>query len=149
MARIATAAVKLQDIAKTGNVAETVVKVKKTAKLVENIVATSSINMKMQSGEEHNRLPLKEVVADCAKRWFQDSLKEAKAGDTGMQVLVGQMYCSGYGVHRDVQRGKAWFQRASKSRSRVMNLVAKRPGYNASESDSDDQKDPQNSTKNK
>ena len=58
----------------------------------------------MESSEGQNRMPLAQVVSDCAKRWFQDTLKEAKAGDTTMQVLVGQMYFSGYGVSRDVQR---------------------------------------------
>lgn len=53
------------------------------------------------------RLPLSEVVADCVKRWFQDTLKEAKAGDIAMQVLVGQMYYSGYGINRNVQKVKA------------------------------------------
>eukprot|EP01018_Ginkgo_biloba_P000323 Gb_04743 [translate_table: standard] len=142
MARIVTAAAKLQDIAKTGKVVEHVAKVKHTAKRAENTVkvtASKSVNIKMQSGEEQKRLPLKEVVADCAKRWFQDSLKEARTGDTGMQVLVGQMYYSGYGVPRDAQKGRAWLLKASKSRSRILNLSAKPPGYNASESDSDDQ----------
>lgn len=50
------------------------------------------------------RTPLAKVVADCAKRWFQDTLKEAKAGDSNMQVLVGQMYYSGYGVPRDPRK---------------------------------------------
>ncbi|KAI5407750.1 hypothetical protein KIW84_053838 [Lathyrus oleraceus] len=50
------------------------------------------------------RTPLAKVVADCAKRWFQDTLKEAKGGDSTMQVLVGQMYYSGYGVPRDPQK---------------------------------------------
>lgn len=50
------------------------------------------------------RLPLSGVVAECVKRWFQDTLKEARAGDVAMQVLVGQMYYSGYGVTRNVQK---------------------------------------------
>jgi len=58
---------------------------------------------KMEPFEEC-RTPLAKVVADCAKRWFQDTLREAKAGDTSMQVLVGQMYNSGYGVSRDPQK---------------------------------------------
>lgn len=58
---------------------------------------------------EECRTPLAKVVADCAKRWFQDTLKEAKAGDTGMQVLVGQMYNSGYGVPRDPQKVFSFF----------------------------------------
>lgn len=52
-------------------------------------------------GEQCRRTPLARVVADCAKRWFQDTLKEAKDGDSAMQVLVGQMYYSGYGVRKD------------------------------------------------
>lgn len=51
--------------------------------------------------QQNNRLPLAAVVSDCVKRWFQDTLKEAKAGDGAMQILVGQMYHNGYGVCRD------------------------------------------------
>lgn len=50
---------------------------------------------------EHRRVPLSDVVSDCIKRWFQDTLKEAKSGDVNMQVLVGQMYYSGYGIAKD------------------------------------------------
>lgn len=49
-------------------------------------------------------MPLSAVVSDCVKRWFQDTLKEARAGDTAMQVLVGQMYFSGYGIPRDEKK---------------------------------------------
>lgn len=54
--------------------------------------------------ESNGRVSLSEVVSDCVKRWFKDTLKEAKAGDINMQVLVGQMYYSGYGVARDAQK---------------------------------------------
>lgn len=54
--------------------------------------------------ESNGRLSLSDVVSDCVKRWFKDTLKEAKAGDINMQVLVGQMYYSGYGVPRDAQK---------------------------------------------
>ncbi|KAL3630545.1 hypothetical protein CASFOL_023529 [Castilleja foliolosa] len=90
-----------------------------------------------ESSEGRRRSPLAEVVSDCVQRWFQDTLKDAKNGDTAMQVLVGQMYYSGYGVSRDVQRGKAWINKASKSRSSVWKVGDKHPGYNASDSDSD------------
>ncbi|XP_058110491.1 uncharacterized protein LOC131253486 [Magnolia sinica] len=96
---------------------------------------------KMDCSERRDRrAPLADVVSDCVKRWFQDTLKEAKAGDSGMQVLVGQMYYSGYGVARDVQKGKAWITKASKSRSSVWKVSDKHPGYNASDSDSDESK---------
>jgi len=52
----------------------------------------------LEAGE---RVPLAEVVSDCTRRWFQDALKEARAGDITMQVLVGQMYRSGYGVNKN------------------------------------------------
>lgn len=52
-------------------------------------------------GSDPTRVPLAQVVEDCVRRWFQDTLKEAKSGDVGMQVLVGQMYCSGYGIPKD------------------------------------------------
>ncbi|GFQ06998.1 hypothetical protein PHJA_002843900 [Phtheirospermum japonicum] len=81
-----------------------------------------------ESSEGRRRVPLAEVVSDCVQRWFQDTLKDAKNGDTAMQVLVGQMYYSGYGVTRDVQRGKAWINKASRSRSFVWTVGDKHPG---------------------
>ncbi|KAG5125428.1 hypothetical protein JHK82_032165 [Glycine max] len=82
------------------------------------------------------RTPLAKVVADCSKRWFQDTLKEAKAGDSAMQVLVGQMYYSGYGVPRDPHKGHVWISKASRNRNSVWKVCGKRPGYRASDSDS-------------
>ncbi|XP_010039170.2 uncharacterized protein LOC104427816 isoform X1 [Eucalyptus grandis] len=95
------------------------------------------------SGEKEGgaRVPLSEVVSDCVKRWFKDTLKEAKAGDVNMQVLVGQMYYSGYGVPRDAQKGRIWITKASRIRTSVWKVSDKRPGYNASDSDSDEIKD--------
>ncbi|XP_027349919.1 uncharacterized protein LOC113861353 [Abrus precatorius] len=99
--------------------------------------------MESSSGRESNsgRVPLSGVVADCVKRWFKDTLKEAKAGDINMQVLVGQMYFSGYGVPRDAQKGRIWLTKASRIRSSVWKVGDKRPGYNASDSDSDELKE--------
>ncbi|PKA67245.1 hypothetical protein AXF42_Ash004737 [Apostasia shenzhenica] len=56
------------------------------------------------AGRREDSVPLSEVVADCVRRWFRDALEEAKAGDAAMQVLVGQMYQSGYGVPRNEQK---------------------------------------------
>lgn len=56
------------------------------------------------SSSEKKSMALSEVVADCVKRWFQETLKEAKSGDLTMQILVSQMYNSGYGVPVDPQK---------------------------------------------
>lgn len=61
---------------------------------------------KMEAVEPLEKGPLADVVANCVKRWFQDTLKEAKSGNTAMQVLVGQMYSSGYGTVKDTQMVK-------------------------------------------
>ncbi|XP_077217292.1 uncharacterized protein LOC143851695 [Tasmannia lanceolata] len=95
---------------------------------------------KMEGPQRENRIPLSEVVSDCMKRWFQDTLKEARAGDIGMQVLVGQMYFRGYGIPKDVHKGRVWITKASKNRSSVWKVSDKHPGYNASDSDSDELK---------
>ncbi|CAH8265192.1 unnamed protein product [Arabidopsis lyrata] len=81
-------------------------------------------------------VPLSSVVSDCAKRWFKDTLEEAKAGNITMQVLLGQMYYSGYGVPKDAKKGRLWITKASRVRSSVWKVKDKRPGYNASDSDS-------------
>ncbi|XP_010509118.1 PREDICTED: uncharacterized protein LOC104785576 [Camelina sativa] len=82
-------------------------------------------------------VPLSTVVSDCAKRWFKDTLEEAKAGNITMQVVLGQMYYSGYGVPKDAKKGRLWITKASKVRSSVWKVKDKRPGYNASDSDSE------------
>ncbi|KAJ0979276.1 hypothetical protein J5N97_014750 [Dioscorea zingiberensis] len=98
-------------------------------------VSVPSKGRAMEEGE--GRLRLSDVVSDCVKRWFQDTLKEARDGDTAMQVLVGQMYHNGYGVPRNDQKAKVWLTKAAKYRSSVWKVGDKRPGYNASDSDSD------------
>lgn len=55
-----------------------------------------------KSRSKNDRMPLAEVVSDCVNRWFEDTLKEAEAGDTVMQMLVAQMYYKGYGVTKDI-----------------------------------------------
>ncbi|PKA66881.1 hypothetical protein AXF42_Ash003538 [Apostasia shenzhenica] len=96
--------------------------------------------MEAAESRREDRLPLSEVVADCVRRWFQDALEEAKAGDTAMQVLVGQMYQSGYGVPRNEQKAKAWLSKASRYRASAWKVSNKHPGYNASDSDSGETK---------
>nr|CAB3501093.1 unnamed protein product [Digitaria exilis] len=91
--------------------------------------------------QEDERVPLAEVVSDCTRRWFQDTLKDARAGDVTMQVLVGQMYRSGYGVNKNEHKARVWMEKASRYRSTVWKVSNKRPGYNASDSDSDDAKE--------
>ncbi|KAJ4720156.1 Sel1-like [Melia azedarach] len=90
--------------------------------------------------EGRERVPLAEVVSDCVHRWFQDTLREAKNGDRAMEVLVGQMYLSGYGVPRDEKKGRGWISRASQGRSSAWKVSNKPPGYAASDSDSEDLK---------
>jgi hypothetical protein len=50
---------------------------------------------------ESERKPLSEVVGDCVQRWFQDAYKEARKGDIANQVLVAQMFFSGYGTPKN------------------------------------------------
>ncbi|KNA05679.1 hypothetical protein SOVF_188080 [Spinacia oleracea] len=90
------------------------------------------------NGVGEGRKPLSEMVADCVRRWFQDTLKEAKGGDVNMQVLVSQMYFAGYGVPKDDQKARLWLSRASRVRASVWKVGEKHPGYNASDSDSDE-----------
>ena len=70
----------------------------------KNDMSSSNNNNNNDVSSSNTRLPLSEVVSDCVKRWFKDTLKEAKAGDINMQILVAQMYYSGYGISRDAQK---------------------------------------------
>ncbi|KAM0953785.1 putative tetratricopeptide-like helical domain superfamily [Dioscorea sansibarensis] len=138
MGRGPTTAANLQDYARLASGRIRAARVSKPALRSLDSSARVSIPSKRRDMEEsQGRLPLSEVVADCVKRWFQDTLKEARNGDTTMQVLVGQMYHSGYGIPRNEQKAKAWLTKASRYRSSVWKVGDKRPGYNASDSDSD------------
>ncbi|KAF9594047.1 hypothetical protein IFM89_034476 [Coptis chinensis] len=109
----------------------------------ETSICSDKLKLKMESSSplvlnQKERVPLAEIVSDCAKRWFRDTLKEAKAGDTAMQVLLAQMYFSGYGIPKDPKMGKIWINKASKVRSAALKVGDKRPGYVASDSDSEE-----------
>ncbi|XP_066368274.1 uncharacterized protein [Miscanthus floridulus] len=95
-------------------------------------------------GSESERKPLSEVVGDCVQRWFQDAYKEARKGDIANQVLVAQMFFWGYGTPKNEHKGKQWMDRASRFRSSALRVGMKRPGYNASDTDSDDENDDAN-----
>ncbi|XP_074280773.1 uncharacterized protein LOC141605778 [Silene latifolia] len=101
---------------------------------------SAKLGLKMENSGA-TRVPLSMAVSDCVKRWFHDTLKEAKNGDISMQLLVGQMYNSGYGVRKDLDKGHAWITIASKSRSSAWRVSNKQPGYNASDTDSEDIQD--------
>ncbi|KAK8575541.1 hypothetical protein V6N13_033218 [Hibiscus sabdariffa] len=103
-------------------------------------VRVNSERVKHKAMDNQDRVPLAQVVSELVKVWFQDALNEAKAGDTNMQILVGQMYCNGYGVPKDVHKGHAWISKASRNRSSAWKVSDKHPGYNASDSDSDEPK---------
>ncbi|KAJ6755618.1 hypothetical protein OIU79_028098 [Salix purpurea] len=110
------------------------------AKQLEKMENSSDLDKSSSNGNGNSNntgVPLSDVVSDCIKRWFKATLKEAKAGDINMQVLVSQMYYSGYGIPKDEQKGRIWMTRASRTRSWVWKVSNKQPGYNASDSDSD------------
>ncbi|RXH81499.1 hypothetical protein DVH24_034920 [Malus domestica] len=44
----------------------------------------------MESSEGQNRVLLARVVSNCVLRGFQDTLKDAKAGDSSMQEWIGE-----------------------------------------------------------
>lgn len=53
-------------------------------------------------------VPLKYVVSEAVRRWFDDTLSEAQRGDVKQQALVGQMYAEGYGCTRDPKVCGLW-----------------------------------------
>ncbi|ONK67870.1 uncharacterized protein A4U43_C05F4660 [Asparagus officinalis] len=52
--------------------------------------------------------------------------------------LVGQMYYHGLRLRKNEPKAKAWISKVSKYRPSVWKVSKKRPGYNASDSDSDE-----------
>ncbi|KAL2642507.1 hypothetical protein R1flu_010094 [Riccia fluitans] len=95
---------------------------------------TEKMSKKSESKKEEalrskgERVPLKEVVADCERRWFEATLKAARSGDVSMQSLVGQMFCSGYGVAPDLKKGKLWLQKSAEVDKEARLLLASLSG---------------------
>lgn len=58
-------------------------------------------------------VPLKLVVADAVKRWFEDTYQDAQRGDVKQQALLAQMYAEGYGCDRNLRAAKEWSEKAS------------------------------------
>ncbi|KAF5188366.1 Sel1-like [Thalictrum thalictroides] len=78
-----------------------------------------------------------------ARRWFQDTLKKAKAGDSSMQNLVGQILrciTAAMGFLK-IHRRKSFVHKSFKKSTSVWKVTDKPPGYSASGSDSDDLND--------
>lgn len=71
--------------------------------------SSSSNKIARKNHNEENAIPLKQVVAECERQWFDQTLKAAKAGETAMQTLVGQMLCSGYGAPVNVKEVQFFF----------------------------------------
>lgn len=84
--------------------------IKQFEKMENSSGLDKSSNNNGTGNSNNTRVPLSDVVSDCIKRWFKDTLKEAKAGDINMQVLVSQMYYSGYGVPKDEQKVCSFFK---------------------------------------
>lgn len=59
--------------------------------LLGTTVRGLALGLPRRGMHEDDRVSLIEVVLDCTKQWFHDALKEARAGDTAVQVLVGLM----------------------------------------------------------
>jgi TPR repeat protein len=58
-------------------------------------------------------VPLKALINEAVKRWFDDTLLEAQRGDVKQQALLGQMYAEGYGCTKNPKAAKDWTDRAS------------------------------------
>ncbi|KAI5066831.1 hypothetical protein GOP47_0017359 [Adiantum capillus-veneris] len=98
----------------------------------EELISKTRLVQNMQSHlkpdqEEHlKQFPLKVVVQSCVKRWFKEHLRNAEKGDSGAQVMVGQMISHGYGVPKDVLKGKAWIKRGHSRQSQIKELCEKK-----------------------
>ncbi|GBG61389.1 hypothetical protein CBR_g20420 [Chara braunii] len=89
----------------------------------------NSKTMDMPEEEVSIRRPLGEVVSDCVFRWYDATLKAAVGGDTVMQSLLGQMFASGYGAPRDIEKAIYWLQKASEKdveARRMLSLMTER-----------------------
>lgn len=53
------------------------------------------------------------------RRWFEDALAEARAGDVKQQALLAQMLAEGYGCDRDPVAAAKW---ADKARARGVRM---------------------------
>ena len=57
---------------------------------------------------------LKEVVLNATSRWYVETLRLAKSGDTNAAALTAQMLRAGYGCHADSEEATYW-QRVARS----------------------------------
>jgi len=58
-------------------------------------------------------IPLKQLITEAVRRWFEDTLIEAQRGDVKQQALLGQMYAEGYGCTKNAKAAKEWSDKAA------------------------------------
>lgn len=79
--------------------------------LRDALPSTSDTDSDGSSGAARS-VPLKLVVADAVKRWFAETLSEARRGDVKQQALLSQMYAEGFGCRQDPEQARVWAERA-------------------------------------
>lgn len=84
--------------------------------------SSATPDAKMAEAAPTTTVPLKMVVTEAVKRWFDDTLQEATKGDIKQQALLSQMYAEGYGCEKNPKAAKEWADRA-KSRGYMMKGV--------------------------
>eukprot|EP00877_Chromochloris_zofingiensis_P000603 jgi/Chrzof1/10543/Cz05g02190.t1 len=67
-------------------------------------------------------VPLKLVVHEAVRRWFEDTQAEAHRGDVKQQALLGQMYAEGYGCDKDSKAAREWADKALSRGYRMMGV---------------------------
>lgn len=79
-----------------------------------NVPSYPNSNPYEKTLEEHAvpPVPLKLVVADAVKRWFEDTYQDAQRGDVKQQALLGQMYAEGYGCEKNMRAAREWSEKA-------------------------------------
>ncbi|GBF98124.1 hypothetical protein Rsub_10871 [Raphidocelis subcapitata] len=74
--------------------------------------SSSGANSSGSSGAAPAPVPLKYVVQAATRRWFEETLAEARNGDVKQQALVAQMLQQGYGTDRDPAAAARWADKA-------------------------------------
>lgn len=82
----------------------------------------SSKSSENSQPNEVTSVPLGIVVEDAAKRWFEDTYRDAQRGDVKQQALLGQMLAEGYGCQQDLKAAREWTERARKKGFRMQGV---------------------------
>merc|ERR1719383_972411 len=91
-----------------------------TPRHVPHVPLDALLGLESEQLAEKRRRPLKDVVRDCERRWFADTLDAAREGCIESMQSVAEMYAGGWGIPPSTAQAAFWRMQAQEARRALL-----------------------------